>query len=211
MTFHYRLMTLAGMLGVLLLGLMLTPAPVAAHCDSMSGPVVKAAERALETGNINLILMWVRPQDEPEIRAAFSRVMEVRQLGPEAQALADYWLFETLVRVHRQGEGAPYTGLKPAEYQPPEGIAAADHAIEIRSVDEVAENLAEHVAMAVRERFDRVEALRSYDPNTVPEGREWVGAYVEFIHFVEGIHATLQGEGAHEHGMDPIGDSSGVH
>ena len=186
-------------------------APVAAHCDSLTGPVVKAARRALETGNINLILIWVRPQDEPEIRAAFSKVMGVRQLSPDAQALADYWLFETLVRVHRQGEGAPYTGLKPADYQPPEGIAAADHAIESGSVDEVAEELAEHVATAVRERFDRVESLRNLDPNNVHEGREWVEAYVEFVHFVEDLHLTLEGEGGHEHGTDSNEDPNEVH
>ena len=211
MKLRYRTLATAGILASLLLGSMVQPVPVAAHCDSLNGPVVKAAKRALETGNINLILMWVRPQDEPEIRTAFSRVMEVRQLGPDAQALADYWLFETLVRVHRQGEGAPYTGLKPADYHPPEGIAAADHAIEVGSVDEVAEELAGHVAMAIRERFDRVEALKNLDPNNVPEGREWVEAYVEFIHFVEGLHLTLQGEGGHEHGTDSNEDPNDVH
>jgi hypothetical protein len=41
--------------------------------------------------------------------------------------------------------------------------------------------------------------LRDYDSDSVPEGREWVQAYVEFIHFVEGLHGMLQGEGGHEH------------
>jgi hypothetical protein len=199
MTSHNRLLTLAGMSAALVLGSMVHPAPLAAHCDSMDGPVVKAAKEALKTGNINLVLVWVRPQDEPEIRAAFSRVLDVRQLGPDAQALADYWFFETLVRVHRQGEGEPFTGLKPAGYEPPEGISAADRAIELGSVDTLAEDLAQHAAMAIRERFERVLMLRDYDSNSVPEGREWVEAYVEFIHFVEGLHGILQGEGGHEH------------
>lgn len=199
MTFHNRLFTLAGILAALLLGSLVHPAPLAAHCDSMDGPVVRAARKALETGNINLVLVWVRPQDEPEIRAAFSRVLDVRQLGPDAQALADYWFFETLVRVHRQGEGEPYTGLKPAGYEPQEGISAADRAIELASVDGLADNLAEHTAMAIRERFERVETLRGYDSNSVTEGREWVEAYVEFVHFVAGLHSMLQGEGGHEH------------
>ncbi len=211
MTSHYRLLASAGMLAGLLGGSIFRPAPVAAHCDSMNGPVVRAAEKALETGSINLVLMWVRPQDEPEIRTAFSKVMEVRQLSPDAQALADYWFFETLVRVHRQGEGAPYTGLKPAGYEPAEGITAADHAIELGSVDVLAENLAEHAAMAIRERFERVEVSRDYDPTNVSEGREWVRAYVEFIHFVEALQGILQGEGGHEHGLDVAEDDTGVH
>lgn len=28
-----------------------------AHCDSMEGPVVKAAKKSLETGNINYVLV----------------------------------------------------------------------------------------------------------------------------------------------------------
>ncbi len=199
MTSHNRLFTLAAMLAALLLGSLAHPAPLAAHCDSMNGPVVKAAKKALETGNVNLVLVWVRPQDEPEIRAAFSRVLDVRQLGPDARALADYWFFETLVRVHRQGEGEPYTGLKPAGYEPPEGISAADRSIELGSVDRLAEDLAQHAAMAIRERFERVETLRGYDSNSVAAGREWVEAYVEFIHFVEGLHGILQGEVGPEH------------
>jgi hypothetical protein len=187
------------MLATVLVGSMVRPAPLAGHCDSMDGPVVKAAEKALRTGNVNLVLIWVRPQDEPEIQAAFSRVLEVRQLSPDAQALADYWFFETLVRVHRQGEGEPFTGLKPAGYEPQEGISAADHAIELGSVDRLAKTIAEHTAIAIRERFDRVEALRGYDSSSVTQGREWMEAYVEFVHFVEGLHGILQGEGGHEH------------
>jgi hypothetical protein len=36
----------------------------------MDGPVVKAAQKALETGNVNLVLIWVRKNDEGEIRKA---------------------------------------------------------------------------------------------------------------------------------------------
>lgn len=194
-----RLLAGASALVALHVGALARPAPLAAHCDSLDGPVVRAAARALETGNVNLALIWVRPEEEPEIRAAFTRAMAVRALSPDARALADTWFFETVVRVHRQGEGAPYTGLKPAGYEPPEGIAAADHAIELGSVDGLAHDAAEHVAAAIRERFDRLQTLREYDPEDVAAGREWVEAYVEFIHFVEGLHAALEGAAEHAH------------
>ena len=89
-------------------------APVYAHCDGMDGPVVKAAQAALAKGDVNLVLIWVRKNDETEIRQAFERTVNVRKLSPEAKELADTYFFETLVRIHRAGEGAPYTGLKPA-------------------------------------------------------------------------------------------------
>ena len=73
--------------------------------------MIKAAQKALEMGNGNLVLIWVQQQDEAEIKEAFQKTLAVRQLSPEAKELADRYFFETLVRVHRAGEGAPYTGL----------------------------------------------------------------------------------------------------
>jgi len=84
------------------------------HCDNMEGPVVKAAELALEMENINYVLPFVKEEFEHELKDAFAKTMEVRELSGEAAELADYWFFETAVRLHRLGEGAPYTGLKSA-------------------------------------------------------------------------------------------------
>ena len=85
-----------------------------AHCDGLDGPVVQAARRALDTGNANHVLIWVKQAAESEIKQAFQQALAVRKLGPAAQELADRHFFETVVRIHRQGEGAAFTGLKPA-------------------------------------------------------------------------------------------------
>jgi len=77
----------------------------------MDGPVIKAAKQALETGDVNPVLIWVLKKDETEIRNAFQKTLAVRKLSPEAKELADMYFFETLVRIHRAGEGEPYTGL----------------------------------------------------------------------------------------------------
>jgi hypothetical protein len=173
-----------------------SPAPASAHCDSMDGPVVKAARAALEQQNVALVLGWVRLHDEPEIRAAFRRTLEARRAGGEARAVADRWFYETVVRVHRAGEGAPYTGLKPAGYGPAEGIVAADRALEEGRGGLLAAHVAEQVAQAVRERYERVHALVDHDPADVEATRAWVHAYVEYIHLVEHIlEATGHGEG----------------
>lgn len=173
------------------------PAPAAAHCDSMDGPVVAAARAALEQGDVALVLGWVRPgDDEAEVRTAFHRVLEARQAGGEARALADLWFYETVVRVHRAGEGEPYTGLKPAGYEPPEGIAAADEALRTGAGEALVARVAAEVADAVRERFERVQALADHDPTDVQATRAWVQAYVEYIHFVEGLLGTPSHEPA---------------
>lgn len=86
-----------------------------AHCDTLDGPVVQAARIALEKGDVRALVKWVQADDEKEIRVAFQKTLAVRAKGAEAKELADMYFFETLVRIHRAGEGAPYTGLKPGE------------------------------------------------------------------------------------------------
>ena len=86
----------------------ISPIRVLAHCDSMDGPVVKAAVKALETGNVNLVLIWVQERDSTQIQEAYQKTIAVRKLNTEARELADLWFFETLVRIHRAGEGEPY-------------------------------------------------------------------------------------------------------
>jgi len=104
----------------------LTPARALAHCDGLDGPVVKAAQRALETRNPALVLIWVQQKDEQEIRTAFEQTLAVRELSLQARELADRFFFETLVRVHRAGEGASFTGLKPAGRDLGPAIPAAE-------------------------------------------------------------------------------------
>ncbi len=183
-----------------LFGLMiLLPSEASSHCDTMNGPVVKSAVKAFESGNVNLVLVWVQKKDEAEIKKAFAKALSIRTLNSEAKEFADNYFFETLVRIHRAGEGAPYTGLKPAGSEPEPGIAAADNAIEKGSVDELMKNLTETVHHGVHEQFSHVLATKNYRPDDVEAGREYVKAYVVFIHYAERLYqsALSPAEGHH--------------
>ena len=171
--------------------------PALAHCDGMDGPVVKAAQKALEMGDVNLVLIWVQEQDEPEIRQAFDRTLAVRKLSSEAREVADLYFFETLVRVHRAGEGAPYTGLKPGGRDLGPAIPAADRAIDTGSVAPLTKLLQESVNTGVEERFQEARSRKEYASGDIAAGREYVKAYVEFIHYVERLYeaATTAVEG----------------
>lgn len=176
------------------------------HCDGMDGPVVALARRALEAGNVNPVLPWVREQDEAEIREAFARALAVRKLGGEAKALADWHFFETLVRVHRAGEGAPYTGLKPAGRDLGPAIPAADRALEGGSIDKVEELLNDAIRRGLHEHFHNAVARKDFAPNDVGAGRRYVEAYVPYIHYVERLWEAASGpaHGHHaEHGERP--------
>ena len=158
-----------------------------AHCDTLDGPVVGQARKALDTGNVNLVLGWVQNKDEPEIRSAFQKAVAVRKTGGAAKDLADTYFFETLVRVHRAGEGAPYTGLKPAgEIEP--AIAAADKSIETGQLEPVAKLVIDRTKNGLHGQFDAVTAKKKYSPNDVAASRAYVGAYVEYVHYVERLY-----------------------
>ena len=174
---------------ILAVGLTLvTPARLLAHCDGLDGPVVKAARTALDTRNPALALMWVQPKDEPEIRSAFEQTLAVRALGPTARELADRFFFETVVRVHRAGEGAPFTGLKPAGRDLGPAISAADEAVRVGSLEPARHLLTVTIQERLGQHFGELMASKAFDPDDVAAGREYVKAYVEFIHFVERLH-----------------------
>jgi len=178
-----------------------------AHCDGLDGPVVTRAQKALQTGNVNLVLPWVRAEDESEIRRAFDHAMSVRKLGAQARELADSYFFETLVRIHRAGEGAPFSGLKPAGRDLGPAIPAADRALEDGSVEAVARLLTAAVREGVHKHFHAAAGRRNFDPNDVSAGRAYVEAYVPYVHYVErlwqaatgGAHAHHPNAAAHEH------------
>ena len=162
-----------------------------AHCDGLDGPVVKAAQRALDTRNPNLVLIWVGKESEPELTTAFQQALKVRALGPDGKALADRHFFETVVRLHRTGEGAPYTGLKPAGRDMGPAIRAADQAMESGDPAALEALLVKELRAGLRDAFNDVQATRRYDANDIAAGREHVKAYVEYIHFVERLHEAI--------------------
>ena len=166
----------------------LLPARALAHCDGLDGPVVKAAQRALETRNAALVLIWVQEKDEPEIRKAFQLTLAVRELSPQARELADRSFFETLVRVHRTGEGASFTGLKPAGRDLGPAIPAADEAVRVGSVESVNRVLTQAIQERLREQFGEVIATKTFKAEDIAAGRAYIKAYVEFVHFVERLY-----------------------
>ena len=166
-----------------------------AHCDTTGGPVIPEAKAALEKGDVTPILKWVKKDNEAEIKAAFTKAVAVRAKGPEAKELADQYFLETLVRLHRAGEGAPYTGIKDEPVEPI--VAIADKALVDGSADELIKKISGQMEGAIRERFKKVVEARKNKDKSVAAGREFVGAYVIYLHYVEGIHTAIMSAGAH--------------
>ena len=182
-----------GFLLALITAFLLMSANALAHCDTLGGPVIKDARIALDKGDLAPVLKWIKPEHEAELGQAFRKAIAVRAKGPEAREIADRYFFETLVRLHRAGEGAPYTGLKEGPPEPP--IALADRALDTGSPAELFKEVSAGVATELRRRFTAAAQARAHADDSVAAGREYAARYVELMHYIEGLHEA--GSAAH--------------
>jgi len=184
---------------VMSLFMLAVSAQLSAHCDSYDGPVVRDAVKALETNNVNLVLKWITKEQEPEIISLFNKTTSLRNSDKEIYQIVEKYFFETLVRLHRETEGAPYTGLKPAGTTKPI-IQMSDRAIENKNVDDLLSGLNNHIGKVIREKYEKVAELDRTKNESAEKGREYVEAYVDYTHSIEALHDILEhGSGHAEH------------
>ncbi|QXE86334.1 hypothetical protein KP003_18560 [Geomonas nitrogeniifigens] len=169
------------------------PHSASAHCDTLDGPVIQDARKAIAAKDVTPVLKWVKTKDEKVVRAAFKKVISAR---PEAKEAAEHKFFGTLVKVHRAGEGAPFTGLKPAGSVEP-AIAEADKALAGGSPDALVKLVTDDVAAGIRTRYQRAAAAYQHKDESVAQGREFVEAYVDYTHYVERLHQDAAGHAGH--------------
>lgn len=180
-----------------LAGLLVGAPTASAHCDTLSGPVIVDARQALENKDVTPVLKWIRSADEAEIRSAFDRALKVRGTSADAASLADEFFYATLVRVHRAGEGAPFTGLKSTPPAPVE--QASDHALESGEIAPLADELAAGLKQQITQKFAATRGLRAHAGHNVEAGRAYVAAYVDYVHFVDAVARLAEPTPAESH------------
>jgi hypothetical protein len=180
------------------------------HCDGLDGPVVQAAQKAIASGDENLVLIWVQKRDEEQIKNAFKETLAVRKLSPEARELADRHFFETVVRLHRAGEGAGFTGLKPAGRDLGPAIPAADKALGDGNVEPLLKLLTTTIQDRVRDHFNEALTKQKLAKDDLDAGRAFVKAYVEYIHCVEALYETAT-HPTHGHYTEPGAEPHHAH
>lgn len=175
------------------------PVRVQAHCDTVEGPAVKDGRKALETGNLNYALKWIPADGEAELRDVFEKALKVRSLGVEAAELADRLFLETMVRIHRMGEGVGFTGIQPEGTQIDPVVKAADEAIALGSDADLLPLVPEERRAELDERFQSALAVKDFDVDDVAAGRRYLAAYVSFFKYAEGEDHEHHGHEAHAH------------
>ena len=172
--------------------------PASAHCDSYDGPALVDAEKALLTNNVDLILKWIDVDMEDEVVPLFHKTYSLKNGDKEIYEIVKKHFFETFIRLHREMEGAPFTGLKPA------GTTAhitvmSDKALKTGDLKNLLKVLNNHINSQLQEKYDKTKALYKVKDNSVEEGRAYVEAYVDYTHSLEAVHDILSGDVAHNH------------
>lgn len=170
-----------------------------AHCDSYDGPVIKDALKALDQNNVELVLKWIEPQQEKEIISMFNKTYQLKSGDKDVYAIVEKHFLENLVRLHRETEGASYTGLKPAGSMTPL-VEMADNSIAKNNVEEVVTTVNNHLEQVLRERFSKVAKLSKTKDQSVKQGREYVEAYVQYTHTLEALENLLHASVSHSGG-----------
>lgn len=167
---------------------------MAPHCDTLDGPVVSAAKMALKTENVNYVLPFVPQAAENELKRAFEKTISVRKLNKEAGELADYWFFETAVRLHREGEGKSFEGLKPAGLDWGPVVPKAEKSIGDEDPGDVIGFLANVLEDEIQKRFQKAISLKDYDTNDVHSAREYINAMLDFVLFSHHLYKYMINE-----------------
>ena len=184
-------------LGLVAAGIfLLAPVTADAHCDTMDGPAVKDAIRAMDTGNVNYALKWVQPKYEAEVSRAFRMSMKVKDINADTKNLAEQYFFEILLRNHRADEGVAFDGVKPHGWPVDERVKAADQSIALGNLEPLKGLVESDKWPELQRRFQKVMSLKDFDVNRVEEGREYIEAYVQFFKFAEGEDEHHE---SHEH------------
>jgi hypothetical protein len=165
---------------------------MAVYCETMDGPVVTAAELALEMENVNYVLPFVKEEYESELKDAFDRTVIVRELSGEAAEVADYWFFETSVRLHLMGKGKLYGGIKKSGIIREQIIQKAQEAVETGDKTTLENFLMGVMSEAIENRFEAAVSKKDYEINDTEAGRDYIDSMLDFMQFVHGIYKKIE-------------------
>ena len=164
------------------------------HPHSRNGPLMKAAQMALVTGNVNYVLIWVPEESENTLKNLLEKTCCERSARKNMQNRAIDWYFDTVSRFHSANKGALYPYLKPGGLDESLFAVKVERAVETGNFDEIIEIIPDTHAADVRERFHHVMDKSNFDRNNIAAGRAYVSAFFDFLTSVYTIRSCIPGE-----------------
>jgi len=162
------------------------------YCDTMDGPIVAAAELALEMENINYVLPFVKNEYETELKEAFNKSVTVRELSGEAAEIADYWFFETAVRLYMLGAGKPYSGIKQSGINREHIILKAQDAVVNQDITTFETFLLDSLKEAIETKYEIAVSQQDYDVNDTQAARNYLNSLMDFVEFSNEILKIIE-------------------
>jgi hypothetical protein len=171
------------------LGMLLLSAHVLfAYCETLEEPLVRDARKALDQRKVELAFKWADKDREAEIRTAFDRAVKERETSPATAEATDKIFFETLGRVHCEGENFPFLGMNPSGPGVHPVRQEIDRALATDDVDDLSQRINSEVSKGIHERFDKVRQFEAGQQDDVDIARKYVDTYVDYVGYVEKIH-----------------------
>ena len=164
------------------------------HPHSRNGPLMKAAQMALVTGNVNYVLLWVPEESENTLKNLLEKTCCERSARKNMQNRAIDWYFDTVNQFHSANKGALYPYLKPGGRDESLIAVKVERAIESGNFEEIIEIIPDTHAADVRERFHHVMDKSNFDRNNIAAGRAYVSAFIDFLTYVYTIRTCIPGE-----------------
>lgn len=162
------------------------------HSESMDGPVVNAAEMALDMENVSYILPFVPVEYEAELKEAFERTLLVRELSADAAELADYWFFETAVRLHLLWRGKPYDGIKPAGYNRRPALTLAEEALYKENPSDLINFMVSFMKEDIQTRFEDALSKKDYEISDIESGRDYISSMQDFVRYLDKLYEYME-------------------
>ncbi len=187
---------------------LLVPVGLKAHCDRVNGPVAKSARKALETGQLKPVAIWIGDEQEAALRERFKSSLEAYRSGGPGKKVAKRYFMSEAIRLHRAAEGMPFTGLKQASELPVD-LKLAEKARETGDIQPVVELLSSELENKVKKWFKTSQQARRQweQQQSVETGRKWADAYVKYIVYVHKLYQKIMAGPPHGVG----GKSAGSH
>jgi hypothetical protein len=158
--------------------------------DEMQGPVVKAAKMALETGNVNYILIWLPEESENTLKNLLEKTCCTRSSRMNMKNRAYDWYFEMVNRFFNIGRPRDNLTIRGGLAEKPLDLKV-DKAIESGNFEEIRDIIPVTHEADAKQRFLHVMNMRNYPVNNIAEGRAYVSAFFDFNRYMHDLYSGI--------------------
>lgn len=155
--------------------------------DVIQGPVVKAAKMALETGNVNYILIWLPEESENTLKNLLEKTCCKRSSRMNMQNQAYDWYFATVNRFFSTSRSYDYLKTQFGGLAEKPLVLKVDTAIESGNFEEIRDIIPITHEADAKQRFLHVMNMRNYPVNDIAAGRAYVSAFFDFNRYVHDL------------------------